>query len=90
MNSSFPYVRYVMDIKFGRGDGPSFLRMNGNVALKLSVQDSSYPFLWANDAPSLLPSNQRSRSLEQSVQYRNVEAYGAYNVSEDSAVAVNH
>lgn len=58
MNSMLSYVRVMMDMKFVRGGGPSFLKLYVNFGVALPMNDSSYSFLWSSDAPILAPSNQ--------------------------------
>ena len=47
MNAMFCTVKAMMDMKFVRGMGPSFLKLHGNAAMVLPVQDTRYTFLWS-------------------------------------------
>lgn len=72
MTSIFAYVRPLMDMRFEKGLGPSFLKLYDNVAFVLLLKDTHYTFLWTNGYPNLHKRDQRSRLIRDAVHKENV------------------
>ena len=61
------------DMKYARGGGPSFLKLQGNVSIAVPGQDVQHTFLWGTGSPSLDPNRQRSSLTRNIVTNPNVK-----------------
>lgn len=53
LNLLFATVVKFMDMKYIRGGGPSFLRLQGHVSISVPGKDVHYTYLWPEGPPSL-------------------------------------